>query len=500
MSIFASVKKSEPIVPFFPVGGLLDVPTSAFVNGRHGQLIMNGGFGPLTGVVGKPHMFKSTIAKSMLYIALLRVLTTIPTSALMYDTEFTVVEEHQKEILEYFMQHNSELKDFFKVNGELVDLIKDHTLNFTSKKQYTGDEYYELLKKVLRAKNPEEKRNKDDTDLPKPSKPIDTCFLARDGKSPFQMLPPTFGDVDSMTEFTTKADDTLQDDNVLGDTAANPGFMTQGLSKQRFLMGMPALLSNHSHYMAMTAQIGKEISMQKGPMPVAPGKQLGAMKNGDVLKGVSSKFVSLSTVCWQALKASPCLITHRLEDGLRYPLHDTKGNRYDNDLFEVEFLCIRNKNGPTGATLTILVSQSKGFLTDLTEFHYIRTNDWGFDGNERSYNSVFLPEVSLSRTTIRKKLESEALLQRAVNIASEMLQIKHFKPGWWQDYGCEPKELYTGLKAKGYDWEELLKTRGWYSLDDNHPLKELSTIDMLRMLKEEYFPYWMDPVTKHAKA
>lgn len=498
MSLFASVKKSEPVIVFFPVGGLLDIPTSAFVNGSEGQLIMNGGLGPMTGVVGKPHMFKSTLAKSILYIAMLRVRTTLPTSCLMYDTEFTVVEEHQKEIIEFNMKHSNELRDFFVKDGACTDLINDETVVFTSKKQYKGDEYYELLKNILRAKNPEEKRSKDDS-MPKALKLIETSFLERDGTTPYKILPPTFGDVDSITEFTTSSDDEMQDEHVLGNTAANPAFMKQGLNKQRFLMGLPALLANSQHYVMMTAQVGKEISMQTGPMPSAPQKQLAAMNSGDVLKGVSSKFVSLANVCWQAVKTSPCLVTHRIEDGLKYPLHETKGNKFDNDLYEVEFRNIRNKNGPTGATLTLLVSQSKGFLPDLTEFHYIKVNDFGLDGNDQNYVCTFLPEIKLSRTTIRKKLETEPMLQRAINIASEMLQIKHFKQGWWIDYGVTPKELYEGLKAQGYDWNELLKTRGWHSIDKNHPLKELSTIDLLRLFKGHYFPYWMDRETKRAK-
>ena len=59
----------------------------------------------------------------------------------------------------------------------------------------------------------------------------------------------------------------------------------------------------------------------------------------------------------------------------------------------------------------------------------------------------------------------------------------------------------TGLEpTKGFDWNEILtKTRGWYSLDVNHPIKELSVIDLIRMYKQDYIPYWMDPVTKRIK-
>jgi hypothetical protein len=124
----------------------------------------------------------------------------------------------------------------------------------------------------------------------------------------------------------------------------------------------------------------------------------------------------------------------------------------------------------------------------------------GFNGSRDNYQLVLMPEVNLSRTTIRKKLENTPGLQRAINITSEMLQLQHFKPGWWTMYECDIHDLYKGLIEKGFDWNEILtKTRGWYSLDVNHPIKELSVIDLIRMYKQDYIPYWMDPVTKRIK-
>lgn len=499
MSLFAMVKKSEPITPFLPIGGLLDITTGAIVEGTKGQMIVNGGFAPLSGIAGKPHMFKSTIAKSIVYIATLRLLTSIKTSSLLYDTEMTVVEAHQKEIFEHLINHFDDLRPYFYRDGVLMDLIGESIIVFTNKNKYKGEEYYELLKRILRSKDPETKRSREDTDLGKGLSLMETVFKDRNG-NPFKMLPPTTGDVDGITEFTTSSDEEMQDDHELGDKTANPAFMTMGLNKQRFLMGLPGLLSSFNHYMMMTCQVGKEIVMATGNTPPPAGKQLSSMKNGDVLKGAGSKFVSLSNVCWQALKTSHCGMSHKIEDGPRYPLYETKGNKYDNDLYEIELLNIRNKNGPTGFTITVLVSQSKGLLTDLTEFHHARSNDWGFNGNQINYQLTLMPELALSRTTIRKKLENTPGLQRAVNITSELLQLKDFKPGWWQDYGCDVQDLYTNIKALGFDWEEILtKTRGWYHLDPNHPIKELSIVDLLRMNKGEYIPYWMDPVTKRAR-
>ena len=84
-------------------------------------------------------------------------------------------------------------------------------------------------------------------------------------------------------------------------------------------------------------------------------------------------------------------------------------------------------------------------------------------------------------------------MRRAINITSELYQIKQFWPqivdeGIW----CEPHELYEDLKKKGYDWDQLLSTRGWWAPNQyKHPVPYLSTVDLLRMRAGTYKPYWM---------
>ena len=45
----------------------------------------------------------------------------------------------------------------------------------------------------------------------------------------------------------------------------------------------------------------------------------------------------------------------------------------------------------------------------------------------------------------------------------------------------------------GYDWDVLLNTRGYWTLNQySHPVPYLSTVDLLKMRKGLYKPYWMD--------
>ena len=369
------------------------------------------------------------------------------------------------------------------------------TLVVTDKVKYSGNKFFEIMKKALEAKRA----------LPQTAY-VEYPFLDRDNKTKIKSLPPTFGSVDTLTEFETDAERNIGEENELGESGANTLFMKSGLFKTRFLMELSPIIHNSAHFMSMVAQIGKEVSIQTGPMPSAPAKTLGAMKNGEVLKNVTSKFSFLTVVLYQPIAAKGLFNGSRIEDGPLYPLEkldkDNK-NKNDNDLFEVTLKCLRNKHGPTAFTFTVIVSQSEGVLRELTEFHYIKERRFGFLGNMQNYQLALLPEVNLSRTTIRRKLLESYELRRAINIQSELLQLKDLKPIILKrdDLDCTVEELYEDLKKLGYDWKVLLNTRGWYTFNNDKPglIPYLSIVDLLRMRKGLYFPYWMDKDTKQVK-
>lgn len=176
-----------------------------------------------------------------------------------------------------------------------------------------------------------------------------------------------------------------------------------------------------------------------------------------------------------------------------YPRDSEDNLAGDTDLNIVSLRQLRSKSGPTGYVIEILVSQSEGVLAELSEFHYIKSNErFGMNGTMQHYSLDLYPECKLQRTTVRSKIDNDPKLCRALNITSEMLQMKQFWQGLVDDVMCTPKELYDDLKALGYDWEVLLATRGWWTINnDKHPVPFLSTMDLLRMRKGLYKPYWM---------
>ena len=65
---------------------------------------------------------------------------------------------------------------------------------------------------------------------------------------------------------------------------------------------------------------------------------------------------------------------------------------------------------------------------------------------------------------------------------------------------CTPAELYEDLKKKGYDWNILLNTRGWWTIEnDKHLIPFLSTRDLLNMRAGTYHPYWLEDDKKTIK-
>lgn len=178
-----------------------------------------------------------------------------------------------------------------------------------------------------------------------------------------------------------------------------------------------------------------------------------------------------------------------------YPRDSEDNMEGDTDLVCVTMTILRNKSGPSGLTTQVIYSQLEGLLPSLTEFHYVKENDrFGLQGNDRNYQMVLLPDVNLSRTTVRGKLDENPKLRRAVNITCELCQMHNY----WHHAAellCTPQELYEDLRKLGYDWDVLLNTRGWWTTDD-HPTPFLSTYDLLRMRKGLYHPYWMEPLKK----
>ena len=450
------------------LGSLMDIPTGSFVKGIHGEHILNAGLGPITAVAGRGNMFKSTIMHYMMLSAADKINHTFNTNLITYDTEINI---HESRLGEFMKQFTS--FDPIEVFSTQQWLVTDKTL-------YYGDQWFDLLKKFLKDKKSNQTKIT-----------FQTPFLGRDGKTLISMMAPTFSEIDSFSEFETSDVAKIQEENLLGESGGNTIHMRQGLSKTRLMMEMPNVAGSNSHYFLTTVQVGAEILMQTGPVSLPPPKKLQHMKSGEKFKGVPDKFYFLTTTFWQVVSSTPLI--NQSAKTVEYPRDSEDNITGDMDLNLVTMKLLRNKSGPSGEVIELVVSQTEGVLASLTEFHYIKGKErFGISGTLQHYALDLMPEVKLSRTTVRGKIDENPLLRRALQITAELCQIQHLWKDFPKELLCTPKQLYDDLKEQGYDWSILLNTRGWWTFNnDRAGLPFLSTMDLLQMRVKQYRPFWM---------
>ena len=155
---------------------------------------------------------------------------------------------------------------------------------------------------------------------------------------------------------------------------------------------------------------------------------------------------------------------------------------------------LRNKNGPSGGTISLLVSQREGVLPVLSEFNYVKDNNrFGITGSLQHYAMDLYPEVKISRTTVRGKIDKDARLRRAINITAEIQMMINIWPDKYPDLYCTPAILFEDINKLGYSWDEILDTTNKWSFLDDEDNKQnyLSTLDILRIRKGFFTPKFL---------
>lgn len=463
--MFSGHFKKPLFRPAINLGGLLDIPTGKYEQGKHGEMVLNGGLSSLTGIASRPNNFKTALAIYMLAAAR----RAMPgCSGVLYDSEGT-------------LNPTTRLNALTKTIRELahIDWEADEQFMFTDLSRYTGDEFFTLFRNVLAEKEKNEKQH------------IRTSpFIGVDGKNR-QFIYPSLALIDSFSKFTIADVMETYNKHDIGDAKLNTTAMTMGKAKKQLFDQLPQILAKTGTYGILTAHVGDIINMEMFP---TDKRNLSGMKRDTVLLGVSGGFYSLPNNVWDIIGNKPALNRDKMP---LYPLDNSTAIQGDSDLREITIKNLRGKSGISDLPFVILFSQTEGYLPSLSEFHYCKERKFGIAGNDRTYQMELCPDINLGRTTVRAKLEESESLRRAVEIQSEMLQLIEFQR--WTNVP-EPKELYDRLKAMGYDWDDILSnTRGYWVCEEDEALvdkKFLSTYDLIRMYHGEYKPYWMDDAAK----
>lgn len=457
---------------YINIGALLDIPNANFLIGKRGETIINGGLGAIYALAGVGNNFKSTILHYAMLSAANRIAEATPTLLMTYDTEVNIALSRLESLAHRFPN----LPDNIITGSE-----DEAWWTIVDKSTMTSDKWVEMLQEYSEAKAKDKKST--------------VVYEARIDpylKKPLVSPTPVFVEIDSFSELEAESTEKILEKG-LDDQATNTIFMRQGLYKNKLMSIMPKLSNSGGIYILLTAQLGDKINMATGPAAYSqPTKKLQYMKGDENLKAVGSKFYFLTSSLYKSHSSSA--LKNQGTGYAEYPI-DNKSVSNASDLNVVKMTSLRNKNGPSGATIEIVVSQTEGVLPTLTEFHYIKGyNRYGFIGNLNNYQLVMYPEVNLSRTTIRTKIDSDAKLRRAINITAELLQltIYHDAALAANDLLCTPEELYNDLVKLGYDWNIILETRGYETPNQyTNPVPYLSTVDLLKMRKGMYHPYFL---------
>ena len=464
---------SPSIEPSINVGCGLDIPTGIFVPGVHGESILNGGIGYTTAIAGNPNHYKSKLLHYLTLSAASKIAYVTDTNIITYDTEVNIVKDHLRFLTQKF--------DQFKGIDIIASEINDGIWIIFDKREYYANQWYEIMKEYV------EERMKQKKHLT-----FDTPFVMRDNKTLVTMMAPFFSEIDSFSRF--EAEDTIKqnEENELGDSGGNNIYIRQGLVKSRFLLDLPVLTSKNFMYFLTTSWVGEKAKMQGGMPNIPPKKKMQYLPGDEILKGTPDGFLYSMINSWHIYKAAT--FSNQNTKGPEYPRNSEEQVPGDTDLQIISLRQLRGKAGPSGFNINIIGSQSEGVLPILSEFHYLKDdrNRFGISGNRDNWTLDIYPVVNLKRTNIREKIDSDPLLRRAINITSEIAQMhQRYK---FLDEGtlCTPSELYEDIKKLGFKWEDLLQTRGWWTLNnDKQPIHFLSSMDLLNMRLKKYHPYFL---------
>ncbi len=448
------------------IGCLQDIPTGNYLIGAHGESILLGGMAYVEGVGGRGNMGKSTY---MFFRQLTAYKRYCRSTLGIYDTETSLRFSRLNALYRTILGSLQSM--------QMPDLEDTGRVSITDNTVMTGNKWFAALSDFAEEKR---KNAKEFT--------YTTPFIDPKTNKHYTALYPSLFGVDSLSQFMTDSVEAVFDKSEVGDSSANTVYMKGGNAKSQMLMQMPTTTGSAGLYVSMSLHVGDQIVIDQYN---TPAKLLSDMKGNIAFKHVPKNITFLTNNLWYVLASMP--LQHKETKTPLYPKDSSDNMAGDTDLRIMQVQNLRAKNGPTGMPFELIWSQSEGILPGLSEFNYIKSfNRYGLGGNDRTYYLELLPDLNLSRTTIRGKIDSHPELRRALEITSEMCQMQAL----WDDTEglfCTPLELYKDLKALGYDWSVLLNTRGYWVFEEDsaNELPFLSTMDLLRMRKGLYHPWWM---------
>lgn len=473
MTLKPTLGRIKAIKPKINLGGKLDHFNGNWHYDKHGASVLNGGLSYFFGVAGEQNRFKTAMMRGITALAFSRVywLDTIDEKYTSYylamDTE---TNSEDRRYVTMFIQ------PWYNFNGD--NPVDNERWMLTDVQQASFDTWFSDWRSKCKAKR----------DTMGKQLMVTTPFLDRDGKA-LQVLLPTFGDIDSISQARTEQQDEMHNEHEISSSKLNMYHARGSMGKTHAVDDIPPLAVSSGTYLACTVQTKKAMSFDGTPQK----KTFQDMPQDVQLSGVPRNFLYLVHDCLLILKSERLLPSDKC--GPKWPRDGELRDKDNPDLNIITAVNLRGKSGLSGVPMKFVVSQTQGYLPRLTMFNDIWDEGmYGLVGTNANYALVLMPDIKLTRTTVRTLIDTNDTLARALEITADLCYMDFINSinGEFKDIMCTPEELYADITKLGYSWDDIFQTRSWWTpFDEQHPVKRLTTKDLLNMRAGTYQPKWL---------
>ncbi|AEV89703.1 putative UvsX [Pseudomonas phage OBP] len=465
------------------VSPIFDMLTTSMIKGKDGVWYQNGGLMPINGLAGGNNTQKT--GKTVKDVAAL--LFRFKSSVILYgDTESTLdisrlAEEVDRLFGEegYFAENIEDIRFHYMPNSAGIDGTELHNKVI---------EIYKTIHALSESKDKAEQEAYKQLFL-------DTPFWSAKANKHVQVMQPILFICDSISEVLF--------DNLMF-KQFDDGDMDEGGKKRtrdmeignlrRILMTDTCILGPRvglrSYWIAQSADV---INMDGRPKEkdstfLRHNKKLAAPKA--MLK---LPHIGIEIIKGTVLKQTDHSVTYpRGKDSL------TSTNAKSNpELVQYFTTVFRNKSGSSGGDIAFVASQAEGILVNLSMYDSLKENKYfGLDGSAVRHSCALLPDVSITRPTVRDMIEgpdANPKLQRAIEICWQLWYEQTFWDNFPEEWKITPAQLYEKGKERGLDWDDVLENTIYFWHDNHEVIKKhtLTIYELMEIVVGGKKPYWI---------
>lgn len=452
----------ELIRPRFNVYTILDHALGEYVLGDDGLYYLNGGWAYIMAIAGRGNSFKTTLLDFCNCMIQLRYNTAWNSK---YDTEISA----QLARSEMAMRSALAAMNIFPDRDIpiVARMIAETAYNLAGADVLAGEVWWATYMRDEvegRFKDYNKGVNVRETPFPDPVR----------GKNR-SMLDPWIYGVDSLSEWHTGTLEQKHQKSDVGTADQNILNANDALHKANMMGRWPVVSARANFYIGFTMHMTDGMVM--GGQDANTGKLLDDFKGELKFAGVPRRAVSfLTNSLLVATATGECKQqqTYNSKTGVSEPMFPTQRSKgmasSSNDLKIVRYTQFRAKSGSTGVKMDMLYSQEEGFKAGLSLWYYLKevlTGDYGFKRSGHFYELDVLPGVKFGRTTVRDAVDENQRLMRGLQITAGLAYMQNNWHTLEERFQITPAELYEKIKAKGWDWEEILdKTVEYWQFTD----------------------------------